>query len=156
MRSRGRCGPVNKLPSVLAHGTKTGPNGLSAPVEDVLWDSSTRRRQNPLRLGVRQMPSLSDRPKRCPNSRRVRVPDTQMHQLRPRVRRAGAHRPFEVRCSDRQRTRPAEVRPSQRDQKKRPSADATEAVGEIADHSSSGSNINPSLSTTLPYRIIRT
>ncbi len=49
------------------------------------------------------MPSPSDRPERFPNSFRVR--DTQVHELWASVRRAGAHRPFEVRCSglDRQR-----------------------------------------------------
>ena len=40
--------------------------------------------------------------------------------------------------------------------KKRPGADATEAVAEIADHSSSGSNINLCLSTTLPSCTIGT
>lgn len=61
-----------------------------------------------------QMSSPSDRPKRCPNSFRVRVPDTQMCELRPRVRCAGANRSVEVRCSwmDRQRASAANVRPS--------------------------------------------
>jgi hypothetical protein len=58
-----------------------------------------------------EMPGPSDRPERCPNSFRVRVPDTQVHELRASVRRAGAHGPFEVRCSglDRQRASAAEV-----------------------------------------------
>jgi hypothetical protein len=58
------------LPSVLAHGTRTRSNGLSVPVEEDLWDSSTCRRQNPLhqplRLGDRAAPNVEPvRPSRA-------------------------------------------------------------------------------------------
>jgi hypothetical protein len=60
-----------------------------------------------------QMPSPCDRPEHCPNSRRVRVPDTQMHDLRPRLRCSNPRRSSEVECSGlgRHRASAAEVRP---------------------------------------------
>jgi hypothetical protein len=71
---------------------QTDPNGLSEP-----WRTSygTHRLRRAVRTrcihrsawasALPQMPSPSDCPERCPNSCRVRVPDTQMRELRPRL-----------------------------------------------------------------------
>jgi hypothetical protein len=51
-----------------------------------LIDAPPRRINGPAwAAALPEMSSPSHRPERCANSLRVRVPDTQMHELRPRV-----------------------------------------------------------------------
>ena len=120
------CGPIAVRGPLLNE--PNCPDPVAQTVEDILWEISvTACRQNPCinrfawASALPQMPSPCDRPERCPNSRRVRVPDTQMHELRPRLWRPNPHRSSEGRCSglDRQRVggpaqRRAQVRAGRR------------------------------------------
>jgi hypothetical protein len=110
---------VGKISCPPHRWNQTGRARFSAPVEESYGtDRRAAVRTYCMYSSFRasalpEMSSPSDRPERCPDSFRVRVSDTQMYELRPRVSCAGAHRPLKVRCSglDRQRASAAKVRP---------------------------------------------
>jgi len=61
-------------------------------------DVRTRINRSVWSSAMPEMPSPSNHSERCLNTFRLRVLDAEMHELRPRLWRASAHRPRDVRC----------------------------------------------------------